>query len=196
MVIPENETRQRILDTADELFSSRGFKPVRLRDIAQSVGMRHASLYYYAPGGKAELFREVMERNCARHEAGLRQVIAVAGGDFRSRMYAVADWFVSRPPMDLIRMSLSDFQELPEPDADRLINLVFDSLRSPIVAVLEEERSAGRLAIRNLSSAALGLVSLIESVHAIPKKYQPPSGAREVAHELVDMMVDGWLKRE
>lgn len=47
--LPQNETRTRLLDAADGLFSRRGHTAVTLRDIASKVGMRHASLYYYAP---------------------------------------------------------------------------------------------------------------------------------------------------
>jgi len=45
------------------LFSKRGYIRVRLRDIASAMGMKHASLYYYAPAGKQQLFIEVVERN-------------------------------------------------------------------------------------------------------------------------------------
>ena len=114
MQTPNNETRQRILDAAEELFSKRGYAAVRLRDIAGAVGMRHASLYYYAPKGKQQLFVEVMERNFARHLEGLAAAISGAGDDLRAQMYAVAEWLITQPPLDFGRMQQSDMREIGE----------------------------------------------------------------------------------
>ena len=48
----ETEMYARILDAAAELFSTRGYEAVTLRDIGNAVSIRHASLYHYAPKGK------------------------------------------------------------------------------------------------------------------------------------------------
>lgn len=82
---PNNATWLRILDTAEDLFAKRGFAAVKLRDIASAIGMRHASLYYYAPGGKEQLYIEVMDRVLRRHRAGLEHVIVAAGDDLREQ---------------------------------------------------------------------------------------------------------------
>jgi AcrR family transcriptional regulator len=65
-----NSTHQTILDAAERLFAERGYAAVKMHDIARAVDMRHASLYYYAPAGKEQLYVEVMERNFNRHRAG------------------------------------------------------------------------------------------------------------------------------
>ncbi|NDJ52513.1 MAG: helix-turn-helix transcriptional regulator, partial [Chloroflexi bacterium] len=67
-----SEARQRVLEVAERLFSTRGYKDVRLQDIAKELGIKTASLYYHAPGGKEELFVEVIERGLARHHQGLQ----------------------------------------------------------------------------------------------------------------------------
>ena len=41
---PNPEARERVLSVADRLFTERGYQAVTLRDIAQEVGIRHASL--------------------------------------------------------------------------------------------------------------------------------------------------------
>ncbi len=87
MCLPDNETCEHILKVANELFSQRGFAAVRLRDIAAAVGMKHASLYYYVPGGKEQLFIEVLERNFHRHREGLTQAIQGPGTTFATRCW-------------------------------------------------------------------------------------------------------------
>ncbi|MBZ0309485.1 MAG: TetR/AcrR family transcriptional regulator, partial [Anaerolineae bacterium] len=52
---------------AEHLFAERGYTAVTLRDIAEAVGLRHASLYHHVPGGKEALFIEVTERTMKRH---------------------------------------------------------------------------------------------------------------------------------
>lgn len=192
--IPDNETRTRILDIADALFSARGYSAVRLRDIAQAVGMRHASLYYYAPGGKQQLFVEVMDRNLRRHQAGLEQALETAGPDLRAQLYAVADWLMSQPPLNLGRMGAADMLELEPNQAQHLMQLAYDAMRGPLIPALERARAAGVIDLPDLNLAAMSLVSLLESAHSIPPAYL--AGHRqEIGHRLIDMLLDGWLVR-
>ena len=55
----EHEVRdstQRVLDVAERLFMDRGYSAITLRDIADELGMKQASLYYHFPGGKGATF--------------------------------------------------------------------------------------------------------------------------------------------
>jgi AcrR family transcriptional regulator len=189
-----NETRQQILDVADDLFSKRGYTSVTLRDIATAVGMKHASLYYYAPGGKKQLYVEVMQRNFKRHQQGLAQAVASAGDDLRQQMYAAAHWLVSQPPLDLSRMREADMAELDAQQRAALLTLAYDALRSPIVAAIKNAVHHGSASVQDYDVAALAFVSLIQSVHNVPDHY----GAdvrQQVGRQLVDMLLDGWLSR-
>ena len=188
-----NETRERLLDIADELFSKRGYTGVRLRDIANAMGMKHASLYYYAPDGKQQLFIEVMERNLRRHYDGLTQAIAEAGTDLREQMYAAALWLASQPPLNISRMAQSDVNELTEAQAHHLMNLAFTSLQTPIATALDQARQASMIKPSDSSLAAIAFVSLIQSVHNMPREFGPEVKTN-IARQLVDMLLDGWLQ--
>lgn len=187
-----NDTHTRILDAAGELFSKRGYASVKLRDIAAAVGMRHASLYYYAPGGKEQLFVAVMERNFQQHQAGLTAAIASAGYDLRHQLYAVANWLLSQPPLDLGKMVQGDMPNLDPAAARRLMTLGYDSLRLPIRAALEQAQD--QLSIQRYDMAAMALVSMIEGVHHIPAPITPAE-RQHIGRQLIDMLLDGWLKR-
>lgn len=192
--IPDNETRTRLLNVAEELFSARGYTAVRLRDIASAMGMRHASLYYYAPTGKEGLYLEVMERTMRRHRSGLERAIAEAGPDFRAQLYAVVDWLASQPPLDVVRMNQADMPELAPDKAEQLMALAFDSLRLPIGAAIRRAVEAGLIRVPDIDMAALALVSLVESVHAIPRVYAGDNLAA-IGRQFADMLLDGWLRR-
>ncbi|MFE3452567.1 TetR/AcrR family transcriptional regulator [Nonomuraea sp. NPDC059194] len=64
-------TRERILDSAMELFSRSGFYAVSLRDIAAHAGMTHAGLLHHFPG-KDELLIQVLTR---REELAAEQTL-------------------------------------------------------------------------------------------------------------------------
>ena len=52
--------REQILDAAARLFVEKGFADTSTRDIAESVGIRQASLYYHFATGKEEILTEVV----------------------------------------------------------------------------------------------------------------------------------------
>ena len=75
-----------------------------LREISSPLGLTHAALYYHFPGGKEKLFSEVMERNIRRHGDGLAAAMEEGGVTLRGKLRGAASWFLSQPPMDLIRI--------------------------------------------------------------------------------------------
>lgn len=191
---PDNKTRERILDAAEALFSSKGYASVSLREIGTAVGMRHASLYYYAPGGKAQLYVDVMERTLNRHQHGLTDAIQAAGDDFRAQVHAVAAWLAGQPPLHMERLT-ADMPEIDNADAARLMTLAYDALRLPISEMLVRARDAGLTDMQDLDIAALALPTLIQSVHSIPGDNIPPAFKQRIAVYLADMLLDGWLRR-
>jgi AcrR family transcriptional regulator len=196
MCLPDNETCEHILDAADALFSQRGYASVRLRDIAEVVGMKHASLYYYVPGGKEQLFIEVLERNFHRHREGLTQAIQNAGNDLRAQMLSVMIWFFSQPPMDLARLYYTDMPQIDPDQAERLMRLALDSIRTPVSAAIERANAAGQVEIGNPGLAAMAVVNLAQGIKAIPNSISMTVGRRErIGEETIDMLLNGWRKR-
>ena len=185
-----NEARERVLDAAERLFAQRGYTAVTLRDIGVAVGIRHTSLYHHVPGGKEELFIEVTERNLHRHRVGLTQAIAGAAADVRSQLYAVADWLLAQPPMDMIRLAHSDMPAIDPSHGHRLANLAYVCMIAPIEAALDQAQQNGEIAHHNHGLIAGGLLGMIQSLHAVPDMALEQSRP-QMAHELTDTMLDG-----
>ena len=57
------ETRSKLLESATQLFSEKGYKGVSVREISRKVNLADGILYHYFPGGKREIFTEVVENN-------------------------------------------------------------------------------------------------------------------------------------
>ncbi|MEM7531798.1 MAG: TetR/AcrR family transcriptional regulator [Chloroflexota bacterium] len=192
---PQNETRKQIHQVAEELFTTRGYSAVTLRDIAEAVGMRHASLYYYAPGGKEQLYLDVMKQNFERHRVGMTEAIENAGDDIREQVHAVAQWLVSQPPLDLTRMQQADMPAIDPMQAGMLMKLAIDSLTTPLKTALTAAKEAGTVEIDNVGMATMALVTLMQSVHNIPEEHRA-EGLPYFGRELADMLLFGWVKRE
>ena len=188
-----SEARERVLVEAERQFGERGYTAVTLRDIANALGIKQASLYHHVPGGKEELFVEVTERTLRRHRDGLAAAIAGAGPQLRAQLRAVADWLLAHPPMDLVRMSYSDMPAIDPQHAERLSRLAYEALLVPLAAVLQQAQARGEIRHHNLFLVAGGLLGMIESLHSAPTN----SGIsrQQMAWQLIDVMLDGLRPR-
>ncbi|MCS7051222.1 MAG: TetR/AcrR family transcriptional regulator [Thermomicrobium sp.] len=172
--------RERVQAAAERLFAERGYKAVTLRDIAQELGIRQASLYYHFPGGKEELYVTVTERGLQAHREGLQQAIAEAGESLEAGLRAVLLWLATHPPVDLARMLLADFPAISAEHRKHLTDLAIECLVSPIEQLLHAARQRGEGRDVDTRFAALAILSTAEAMHASARL-----GGKE-ASELID----------
>ncbi|GAB4343159.1 MAG: hypothetical protein Kow00117_22040 [Phototrophicales bacterium] len=178
-----------MLDVAEELFSTYGYATVKLKDIAKALGMRQASLYYHAPGGKEELYLEVMRRNMQRHRQGLEEAIAQAD-DWQSQLQAVAYWFLSQPPMDFTRMIHSDLRAVHPDQAQHLIRITYEAVLQPIEQIFEQCQAVGDIRAVDIKLLTGAFLSLIQAVHSVPQQWTNRS-KEEMADEVLDILLHG-----
>jgi AcrR family transcriptional regulator len=76
----KDSTVEAMLDAARDLFATRGFTAVTVRDIARGAGVSHALVHRYL-GSKQEIYRAVLERD--------ENVIREAAGDTEDLLEAV-----------------------------------------------------------------------------------------------------------
>lgn len=192
------EARERVLAAAERLFAERGYTAVTLRDIAAEVGIRHTSLYHHVPGGKEELFVEVTERNLERHRVGLTHAIAQAAPNIQAQLHAAANWLLSQPPMDLVRMSNSDMPAIRPAHAERLTQIAGAALLEPVAAALEHAQERGEIKYHNLGLVAGGLIGMIESLYSAPQVALDEGGQsrQAMAHDLIDVLLNGLRPRD
>ncbi|NDJ34714.1 MAG: TetR/AcrR family transcriptional regulator [Chloroflexi bacterium] len=188
---PRNSTHEKILELAEAYFSEKGYTAVRLRDIADEIGIRHTGVYYYIQS-KEHLYVEVIERSMARHREGMQAALDAAGPDIRACMHAIAEWLISQPPVNLARLQQSDFPALGEENAEHLAALIDDAMHQPLVEVLSDAIEAGRLSVPDAQLAASTYVCLIEMVHSRSSIRGEKS---RVCGDLIEMLLMGWLAR-
>jgi TetR/AcrR family transcriptional regulator, cholesterol catabolism regulator len=193
-VMEQNEARERVLAAAEELFADKGYGPVTLRDIGARAGIHHSSVYHHVPGGKEALFVEVTERVMHRHGAALSHAIDGTEQEIRQQLYAVADYLLDQPPMDLLRMEHVDMPALKPSNAERLSEAAYKGLMVPLETALTAAERRGEIAHDDWSLLSGGLLGMIESLHAVsPQVAGKPR--RVMAHRLIDVMLDGLRPR-
>lgn len=69
----QEDTKQRILDNALELFSTQGYDSVSVGEVAKAVGIKAPSLYNHFPSKQA-IFDAIMEFTAAQYEADTDQI--------------------------------------------------------------------------------------------------------------------------
>jgi TetR/AcrR family transcriptional regulator, cholesterol catabolism regulator len=185
-----SEARARILDAAESLFMKKGYSSVTLRDIAVPLGLNHSSLYHHFPGGKEQLFAEVMERSLRRHGEALDAAIAAGAGSLRNELRGIASWILSQPPMDLIRMAESDLAALPPESAARIMALVYELVIRKVQAAFEEALRFGQVGTCDPGLLAGGVFGLLESLHSAPESAVGRTRA-SMANDLIDIILKG-----
>jgi AcrR family transcriptional regulator len=140
-----SQSRARVLDAAEKLFMERGYASVTMRDIADALSVRQAALYYHAPKGKEQLYREVVARNMTRQREGLESAIASAPMGLEAQLAAIADWLVEQAPVDMMRMIRSDAVQISEAYAQEVIQQVDQSMMQPIVRVIRAAQERGEV---------------------------------------------------
>lgn len=191
---PHSEARERVLVAAEHLFAEKGYGPVTLRQIGARAGLNHSSLYHHVPGGKADLFVEVMERIYERHRAGLTAALASAEPSLRAQCYAAAHWLLSQPPMDLVRLEHVDMPELAAAQVQRLSNGAYLALQLPLVEALSSAHTRGEIGEHDFDLISGGLVGLIESLFAVSETVAGKPRL-VMAERLIDVMLDGLRPR-
>ncbi|GHO90060.1 hypothetical protein KSF_001080 [Reticulibacter mediterranei] len=188
-----SNARRQVLSAAERLFSERGYAAVTMRDIAEELGIRQASLYYHVPQGKEQLFVEVIQESLQRHRKGIEEVLAHSEPDLASQLRALAFWLLSQPPVDFTRFLRSDLPALEKEHADRLLSLATKALIAPIKEVIVAAYRRGEIRLVDERVIATSFLALIDSIHALDNYAHAPGDV--VARDIIDVLLDGLRRR-
>lgn len=169
------ETRNRILDTAMEVFARKGVSRTSLDDIAQAAGVTRGAIYWHFKN-KAALFDAMMER----------VQLPIEEASVRARERASED------PLELVRDCT--LAVLKQVTADEHCRCVFDIACNKVEYVEETES----LRERYLAGRAKYLAQMEKGLRAAAKRglLAPQVDPRLAAvglHALVDGLIRNWL---
>ena len=185
-----SDAKQRVLDTAEMLFMQRGYNAITLRDIAEELGIRQASLYYHFPRGKEQLYVEVAQRAFERHRQGMVRALAEAGPDFARQLQAVADWFATQPEMNLGSMMHSDMPALSEEQARYLGQVAYDCLFEPLHNAFIAAHERGEIRYINPNVLTGSFLAILDGMSYSTRSMDRPSREEMIA-DVISVLLDG-----
>lgn len=190
----QNSSRENLLDTAEQLFTSRGYTGVTLKDIAETLGIKQASLYYHFPLGKEDLYVETILRHLEHRRIMLKNLIAEANPDLESCLQHLGIWLIKQPPLNGARMILTDLPQLSQEKANKIESAMYHCGFAPIEDLFAKYRDDLQDDLRECPGFIGGtFLSAIESLYAV-KRYGCKSDEKLVA-ELITLLLQGALRR-
>lgn len=197
MMINEAEVRestQRVLDVAEALFSDRGYSAITLRDIADELGIKQASLYYHFPGGKEELFMVMAERMFERHRQGIDAALTAGEGNLRAQLHEVSEWFNSQRPMKFMGMMHADLAALSPEHKEQLAQKAHAAMFRPLRECFLAAQGRGEIRASHPDLLAGSFLWLMDGLsYGETRNGAPPR--KIMSNEIIAMMLDGLLPR-
>lgn len=129
--------KDQVVSKASELFFKKGYKMTSLQEVADSLDIKASSLYYYFPGGKEELYVEVLRVRLNEY----RQQVTRLSQNFPALDVFLAEfakWFVLQPPMNMDLISQFDMPFLSIKGRETAMRLVRESIFGPLNQVLSD----------------------------------------------------------
>ncbi len=189
------ESRERLLNAAERLFSERGYHAVSMADIAEATGVRKASLYHHVPNGKEELFVEIASRAFSRHHEGLTVALRGADATLTAQLRAASRWLIAQAPLGLLAMLQNDMPALDSAHIEGLEQQLFQSLWLPLVGVFEEARARGEIEAKDVGLYVGAFISMMDGLTFIGTSESaqriPGQSMEEMADELITMIIRG-----
>ncbi len=154
--------RERLLDTAAELFYREGVRAVGVDLVVERTGVAKTSLYRHFPS-KDDLVAAVLERDDQRYWTQWKSIAEAQAGDPRAELMAHMQWiakYIGRPEFRGCAF-LNMATEFPSPDhpARQIALLHKSELRRRLGALTQ------RLGIRSPDNLADQLVLLIDGAY-------------------------------
>jgi TetR/AcrR family transcriptional repressor of nem operon len=187
-------TPERILDVAEKLVQTRGFKGFSYADVAAHLGITKASLHYHFPG-KAQLGEALIVRYSTRFADALERIDQDLP-DARAKLEAYVELYarvLRAKRMCLCGILAAEFATLPGPMRTAVVDF-FDSNQAWLTRVLARGLAEGALSFRGSEvDAAQGLISGLEGAMLLARPYGDPRRFESAASRLLASLMEPLL---
>ncbi len=177
------------------MFLERGYAGTKLRDLANRLQIKPASLYYHAPGGKEELWQLVMDRVLKRHRSQLVIAAEKAGPALRGQLEAMAGWLISQPPVNMLTLISTRLHDPDRQASSQLADRLYQAMMEPVVHILKAAVVRGEIRQVEPDLVAGTFLVSINGLLPLAQNGQLPRPAGELARELIGILLDGLVPR-
>lgn len=181
---------EEVLEAAASVFAERGFHGASTQDIADRLGMRQASLYYYFTSKEAAL-EQVCQRGI-EHIIGDSEIIATGPGSATERLAGIMRRHIEPLAENCagLRAYLHEARFLPK-EARRRIGKAARRYERLVEGLLEQGIATGEMrADLDVQIAADAILGMCNAAAHWPGK-EPSSAMKHVAEELIALVLRG-----
>lgn len=191
-----NEAETRLLESALQLFSEKGYEGTSIREIIEGAGVTRPVLYYYFTN-KEDLFRKLLEPALAKYTrtlADIRENYSDAVG--RLKAIARATFRFAEENPQAVRLVLQLYFAPPK-GGPRLDKTIYRLRRFRFLEeIMQEGLAKGELAGGDAQGLALALIGMMDTF-VTAKSYLPDTHLSEEAAEgLIDLFYFGACYKE
>ncbi len=188
----QTSSREAVLNAAEQLFAVRGYTSVTLKQLADTLGMKQASLYYHFPLGKEDLYVEVMLRHLEHRRSVLERLISQAEPSLRGCLLEVGVWLIRQLPLHAGRMFVSDLPELSSDKAAQIEASIYRCVFAPIEGIFIQHRHQLKGQFQNdLGFIGGTFLCSLEALYTV-KQFGSKTDEELVAY-LVDLLLEGSM---
>jgi AcrR family transcriptional regulator len=193
---PTDDTRQRILQAAAEIFAEKGFTRATTKTIADAAGVNEVTLFRHF-GNKRNLLSEMIQQNSALPDlsAFIENQLT---GDYRQDLIRFGTVFFNAITQrkEALRLMLCEAKELPE--VREVVVQVPDQLRLMIANYFEEKMDQGLVREINPELMAQGFLGMFFSYgiarEMLGSQIAPGVPQEALIAQFVDIFVNGTLQ--
>ncbi|NRD61021.1 TetR/AcrR family transcriptional regulator [Corallococcus exiguus] len=153
-------TRRRILETALQLFASRGFHDASIRDLAKELELRPSALYAHFPS-KEHVLAELVRLGHEAHHEGLRTALLGAGAkpveQLRALVRAHTQLHATHPQLAVV---VNDEIHALPPELAAPSLALREQSSALLMAVIERGRAQGVFSVPNAGVVAAAISAM------------------------------------
>ncbi|WP_318617129.1 TetR/AcrR family transcriptional regulator [Sporosarcina sp. YIM B06819] len=139
-----NNSHQKIVEVARELFMEMGYRAVSTRKIAEICGITQPTLYHHFKNKKA-LYVEVLKSELLKMQTALREIIKKHGNDIEECLFQVTYHILMNKPSSMGQMFHDIEKELGEEDKKEIDKWWIESYQLPIASIFEKGIKEGQI---------------------------------------------------
>lgn len=192
-----HDTKQRLLDTARELFYARSYEDVGVQEICQEAGVKKGSFYHFFPS-KRDLTVAMLDESWIQFRDTLLKDVFVRDVPPLQRIQRLVDMqychhtevktetgHVFGCPFGNLAGEMSTQDEVIRERVKR----IFCELEAPIEAVLKEAVAAGDLPELDSRATACAMVAYLEGLSLMAKTHNDPEIVKRLGPAMLKLIV-------
>ena len=190
------ERRNQILDTAESVFSERGFDEARMDDIAEHSGLSKGAIYWYFKK-KDDIIAALLDR-VFRHSIESMRVIAVEDAPVFDRLIRIGQQISHdyQARSKLMPVALEFYAiALRQRSIRKHLASIYDEMLSVLTPLIAEGMKRGELAHADPRQAAILLVGIFEGLGLIWAISPKNVDWKTLGPKAIEVLCDGLRTR-